>query len=99
MSSGCSSSEVFDDIWVLTLPQFQWTQVFSGSRLNYGSACHLAGRKQMLVLGGKDPHTSCKISPFVALFDLTNLKWMRAYHKDDEAFRVPKAVWEWIGGS
>jgi hypothetical protein len=53
----------------------------------------------MLVLGGKDPHTSCKISPFVALFDLTNLKWMRAYHKDDEAFRVLKAVWEWIGGS
>ena len=101
MSSGRSSSEVHDDIWVLSLPQFQWTQVFAGTRPNYGSTCHLVGKKQMLVLGGIDEvhPTVCEESPYVALFEMTNLKWLRSYVKEDHEFRVPKAIYEWIGGS
>ncbi|KAF2831780.1 hypothetical protein CC86DRAFT_143392 [Ophiobolus disseminans] len=99
ISSGHSPTEIHDDVWVLSLPQFHWTQVFSGSRSNYGSVCHLVGNKQLLVLGGIDRHAACQRSPYVSLFDVTNLKWERSYVKDDEAFRVPKAVSDWIGGS
>jgi len=50
----------------------------------------------MLVLGGTDAPTSCKASPQVAMFDMTNLKWMTDYvrREDNGAYRVPKAVWE-----
>jgi hypothetical protein len=99
MSSGRSPIEGYDDVWVLSLPQFLWTQVFAGVRPNYGSTCHLVGKKQMLILGGIDGLKSCKDTPVVALYDLTNLKWLRGYFRDDHDFGVPKAVWEWIGGS
>jgi len=98
MSSGRSDTKTFDDIWVLSLPQFRWTQVFAGFRPKYGSACQLVGSKQMLVLGGVDGR-ACANAPYVTLFDMTNLKLVRNFVKDDEAFRVPKAVWESIGGS
>lgn len=99
MSSGRSPTETHDDVWVLSLPQFRWTQVFSGSRPNYGAACHLVGNKQMIQLGGIDNRTTCKGAPRVAHYDLSNLKWVKTFDKDDEAFKVPKAVWQWIGGS
>ncbi|CAO2653807.1 Nn.00g032180.m01.CDS01 [Neocucurbitaria sp. VM-36] len=100
MSSGRSSIKTYDDIWVLSLPQFHWTQLFAGERPNYGAACHLVGKKQMLVLGGIDEdHTACGAAPYVALFEMTNLKWVRSYVKEDQDFRVPKAIYEWIGGS
>ncbi|KAH8732638.1 hypothetical protein GQ44DRAFT_667864 [Phaeosphaeriaceae sp. PMI808] len=97
MFSGRSSSESYDDVWVLSLPQFRWTQVFAGVRWNHGSTCHLAGNKQLIALGGTTE--TAKSCMYVALFDLTNLKWLRRFVVDDVPFRVPKAVWEWIGGS
>jgi len=53
----------------------------------------------MLVLGGVEHVHACDVSPYVALFDMTNLKWLRDYVKEDLEFRVPKAVYEWIGGT
>lgn len=101
MSSGRSPSKAYDDVWVLSLPQFRWTQVFAGSRPNYGAICHVVGKKQMLMLGGTDTRLwACSSStPYVGLFDMTNLKWLRDYVRDDYDYRVPKAVWERIGGS
>ncbi|KAH7095948.1 hypothetical protein FB567DRAFT_566508 [Paraphoma chrysanthemicola] len=99
MSSGRSPSTIHDDVWVLSLPQFRWTQVFEGKRPNYGCTCHLAGNKQMLMLGGMVGHDSCESSPHVTLYDMTNLKFMQSYVLDDDAFRVPKSVWERIDGS
>jgi hypothetical protein len=97
MSSGRSTTKSLDDIWVLSLPQFQWTQVFAGVHPNYGSSCQLVGEKQMLFLGGV--WGECRTPLYVALFDMTNLRWMFSFTKGDGAFRVPKAVWELIGGS
>jgi hypothetical protein len=100
MATGRSTVQSYDDIWVLSLPQFLWTQVYTGVRPTYGATCHLVGKKQMLVLGGKGDHPSiCAQGNYVWLYDLTNLKWMPGYDLDDAEFRVPKAVWDWIGGS
>ncbi|KAH7080502.1 hypothetical protein BKA63DRAFT_245115 [Paraphoma chrysanthemicola] len=99
MGSGRSPSTIHDDVWVLSIPQFRWTQVFEGKRPNFGCTSHLAGNKQMLMLGGMVGHDSCEASPHVTLYDMTNLKFMQSYVMDDDAFRVPKAVWERIDGS
>jgi hypothetical protein len=54
----------------------------------------------MLFLGGVDSRSRfCHQAPYVSIFDMTNLKWLRGYDPDDEDYKVPKAVWEWIGGS
>ena len=99
MSSGRSPTEGYDDVWVLSLPQFLWTQVFAGARRNYGSTCHLVGKKQMLILGGNDWTKANRDPTIVAIYDMTNLKWLTEFLREDYDFRVPKAVWEWIGGS
>jgi hypothetical protein len=98
-SAGRSATSAYDDVWILSLPQFRWTQVFTGARPNYGATCHLVGKKQILVLGGIDQDMVCQGSPYLATFDMTNLKWLGGFVKEDKKFRVPKAVWEGIGGS
>jgi hypothetical protein len=99
MSSGRSPTKGYDDVWVLSLPQFIWTQVFSDVRINYGSTCHLVGSKQMLILGGIDGIKACTDTPVVALYDMANLKWLRGFSREDYDFGVPKQVWEWFSGS
>jgi hypothetical protein len=100
LAAGRSPDEGYDDMWILSLPQFVWTQVFLGVRPNYGASCHYVGHKQMLILGGTDGlPIDCHQAPYVSIFDMTNLKWLRGYDPNDKDYRVPKAVWEWIGGS
>ena len=75
-------------------------QVYNGTRPNFGATCHLVGTKQLLRLGGVDqtPREKCGRTK-ISLFDLTNLKWTPNYVKDGVDYRVPKAVYEWIGGT
>ncbi|PSN63502.1 hypothetical protein BS50DRAFT_649155 [Corynespora cassiicola Philippines] len=107
--AGRSNTQTFDDLWVLSLPQFHWTKnwimsydfkVYNGAKPNFGSTCHLVGSKQMLVLGGMETRLSGSCTKTkAAFFDLTNLKWTQAFVKDGPPYRVPKAVWEWINGT
>jgi hypothetical protein len=101
MSSGRSPTEAYDDVWVLSLPQFVWTQVFAGSRFNYGATCHVVGKKQMFLLGCNryKPIRSCNDTPIVSLFDMSNLKWLRGFAFEESEYNVPKAVFEWINGT
>jgi hypothetical protein len=100
-ATGLASAKGFDDVWVLSLPQFVWTHVFEGVRPNYGPTCHVVGKKQMLFLGGDQTTsiTDCAHKPYIGLFDMTNLKWLRGFCPEESDFNVPRAVSEWIGGS
>jgi hypothetical protein len=74
--------------------------VFTGTRPNYGATCQLVGKKQMLMLGGTEgPSSPCDRKDQVWVWDLTNLKWIRSYVKNEDDFRIPKAVSERISGS
>jgi hypothetical protein len=54
----------------------------------------------MLMLGGTEgPSSLCDRKDQVWVWDLTNLKWIRSYVKNDDDFRIPRAVWERISGS
>jgi hypothetical protein len=101
MASGRSPYDTYDDVWVLSLPQFLWVQVFTGTRYNYGATCHIIGKKTMFLFGGneKKPVKACNDTPIVSLFDMTNLKWLRGFAYDESDFNVPKAISEYIGGS
>ncbi|KAF2689565.1 hypothetical protein K458DRAFT_330070 [Lentithecium fluviatile CBS 122367] len=102
MFAGRNQTNAFDEVWVLSLPQFRWTKVFNGTHPNYGGVCQMVGTKQMLVLGGnnvEEPRPQCDKKYKIFLFELTNLKWTPTYVKDSSPYRVPKAVFEWIGGT
>lgn len=58
----------------------------------------------MLAMGGNCNITSKKDVPCrpgdnnVVVFELTTLKWSPLFVKEDKEYRVPRAVYEWIGG-
>ena len=73
--------------------------MFTGVHPHFGFSCQFVGKKQIIVLGGKDDEDipNCNARR-VTLYDLTNLKWTREYVKDGSPYRVPNAIFEWIGG-
>jgi len=98
------SEHSFDEVWVLSLPQFVWTQVATGTKPISGRACHLVGNRQMLAMGGNDEIAAkrgvlcARSNNYIVVFEMTTLKWSPLYVKEDKDYRVPRAVYEWIGG-
>jgi len=42
----------YDEVWVLSIPSFTWSQVYTGNSVRFGHTCHLVGNRQMLAVGG-----------------------------------------------
>jgi hypothetical protein len=97
---GRNKTDIFGDVWVLSLPQFVWTHVLEGTKPRYGITCHKLGNQQMLILGGRlgDLTKDCGISEGVFMLDITSLQWITAFQKPDGQYNVPKALVEKIGG-
>lgn len=50
-----SAALPFDEIYILTLPAFEWIKVqYSPAHPRHGHSCHTVGNRQMLVIGGVD---------------------------------------------
>lgn len=50
-----SAALPFDEIYILTLPAFEWIKVqYSPAHPRHGHTCHTVGNRQMLVIGGVD---------------------------------------------
>ncbi|XMA15799.1 hypothetical protein WAI453_008590 [Rhynchosporium graminicola] len=50
-----SSALQFDEMYILTLPAFQWIKVpYAPAKPRHGLTCETVGRRQMLVIGGVD---------------------------------------------
>ncbi|CAN9342729.1 unnamed protein product [Alternaria alternata] len=80
---------MYDDVYVLSLPSFTWTKVYSGNDSRFGHSCHSAGVRHMIRIGGSlDADTyafettgqlpvldtlRCDQQGGVALFDLSDL--------------------------
>jgi hypothetical protein len=43
---------MYDDAYVLSLPSFTWTKIYSGSNPRFGHSCHAAGKSSMIAIGG-----------------------------------------------
>ncbi|OJD30981.1 cell wall anchored protein [Diplodia corticola] len=109
------TSTLYDDMYILSVPSFTWTKVYSGTDGRFGHSCNAAGLRQMVVTGGaRDASlyavettgavpdldaTTCNDGLGVSLFDLTNLTWGTFFDHDAPAYQVPQKVVDVIGGS
>lgn len=66
-----------DDMWILSVPSFNWIEVDQQNQVPYaraGHSCHIWDG-QMIVIGGYiDPNLSCE-SPGIYVFNMTSLGW------------------------
>ncbi|KAF3906626.1 hypothetical protein ABW20_dc0109157 [Dactylellina cionopaga] len=90
----------FDDVYVLSLPAFQWVKVSDGSpaTARRGHKCLKPLPDQMLVVGGA-PSISTRCLDIVRIFNLNTLEWSTEYKPETyEQYKVPQLVRDVIGG-
>ena len=104
------ASRYFDEIWVLSLPSFTWTKIFSGISPRFGHTCHLVGNRTLLTVGGvssikqKSGQADTNAGPCdweskgLAVMDLTDITWGSVYDAHAPAYGVPAQVIATIGG-
>lgn len=105
-----ASSNYFDEVWVLSLPSFTWTQVFKGISPRFAHNCHLAGNRTLLTVGGVasitqksgQPDKNCGPCDWetkgLGVMDLTDITWGSVYDAQAPAYGVPDNVIAAIGG-
>lgn len=95
--SGDLSSEPYNNIWILSVPSFEWKQVISsdadGGR--YGHICVTPYPDQMLVIGGAGGFQFQPLpgGKMVQILNLTSLEWNDEYNPSVWAeYTIPDAV-------
>ncbi|KFA65171.1 hypothetical protein S40285_01494 [Stachybotrys chlorohalonatus IBT 40285] len=99
-----NGGDFYDDVWVLSMPSFTWTQVNEGTALHAraGHRCFTPYPDQMMVFGGQPApeggSRACIEEPIV-LFNLTSAEWMSSYDPSHQStYGVPQRVHDKIGG-
>lgn len=94
--------EAFDDVFILTLPGFAWTTVpYEPTNRRNLHTCVVAGRRQMLVVGGLDRKhfanepTRDPWPQGLGLFDMTDLVWKTDYDAGAAGYETPQRVKDW----
>ena len=90
-----NSPSSLGDMWVLSVPSFTWTLVYSadGTHNRDSHACVRPYPDQMFVIGGENaPYGGCTDST-IDVFNLTNLTWMNKYDPTVYSeYKIPPAV-------
>ncbi|KAF3906911.1 hypothetical protein AA313_de0202495 [Arthrobotrys entomopaga] len=96
-----------DDVWILTLPSFQWIKIYEGESPRYGHTCHIAPEgRQMITVGGLGGYYTANFNDSqcdwetksVALYDLTTLSWGSAYMAYGK-YQLPVEVAQRVNGT
>ncbi|KAL0936118.1 kelch repeat protein [Colletotrichum truncatum] len=98
------TGSTFDDVFVLSLPGFVWTQVqYQSKNLRRYHNCAVVGRRQMLSVGGTDGITGWSgADPWpngLGIFDMTDLKWKSDYDTNAEDYETAKSIQDWYQNS
>lgn len=110
--NGADPPRYFDDIWVLSLPSFTWTKVYSGISPRFAHTCHLVGNRTLVTVGGVateaqmegqfDPSLYVAACDWevkgVGVMDISQMTWGSVYSTQRPAYEVPQAVVKTIGG-
>ena len=115
MFGGISSNEqAVDELYILTLPSFQWTLVYPASVPNYlgGKAwmsCDVVRDSQMLYIGGQTPNaslTECDVPKIGGQHGLLLGQeaaeqgvWWHAIQDNTTGYRVPDKIVSLVGGN
>jgi hypothetical protein len=96
------TDERSDDVYVLSLPSFEWVKLYSGqtSHGRSGHKCVTPYPDQMFVLGGKKMDTSeCLDGGIIQVFNLNTGKFQDTYDPTKWSdYKIPDLVTAQIGG-
>ncbi|OLN97566.1 Kelch repeat-containing protein-like protein 3 [Colletotrichum chlorophyti] len=104
---GINPKEDFsDDVWVLSIPSFQWTKVYEGRPLHAraGHKCVMPYPDQMMVIGGYTPMPGngfppCLEGGIVQMFNLSSAEWLDGYSPSKWSnYTVPSVIRSKVGG-
>lgn len=94
---------IYDDIYVLSLPSFIWTKIYSGDSPRYGHTCHLVGNRQILTVGGQSSTNMTKNCDWevkgVGIMDLSTKIWGSVFDVNAKGYTVTQDIIEQIGGT
>ena len=95
-------SDPSDDVYVLSVPSFEWIKLFSGQRQHgrHGHKCVKPYPDKMLILGGRyKTATDCLEGGIVQVFNLNTGRFQDKYDpKVWSEYKVPDLVTGRIGG-
>ncbi|KAL3293422.1 kelch repeat protein [Colletotrichum asianum] len=93
----------FGDVWILSLPGFVWIQADAKQIPRAEMSCVVAGRRQMITIGGVDPSLP-QGTPMgdpdifhqdIGVPDLTSLEWKDEYNSSAAGYESSNAVKSW----
>lgn len=96
-----STGTTLGDMYVLTLPGFQWFKVdaLDEPAVRLYNACVRVGNRQMLSSGGMSMEWNWDSSdPWVqalGIFDMTELRWKTSYDAQADEYESPQMVRSW----
>jgi hypothetical protein len=87
-----SASAPNDDVWVLSVPSFVWTKVYSGRTGRHAHFCTTPYPDQMFVIGGTGFEGNC-VDSIIKVFNLNTLKWQSGYDPSKwSKYKIPGIV-------
>lgn len=97
---GTNTVNTYDDVFVLSLPGFVWTQViYDAKNSRRFHTCAVVGRRQMLSVGGWDGQTGWSgVDPWpqgLGLFDMTEWVWKTDYDANAKDYEASSVIQDW----
>lgn len=97
------NGKYFDDMYVLSLPSFTWTKLYSGFSPRFAHTCHRVGSRTLLTVGGIVDLNFTEGCDWeyrgVGVLDLSTVTWGSVYNATSEPYEVPTMVVKTIGGT
>ncbi|CUS07973.1 unnamed protein product [Tuber aestivum] len=103
MYGGWDGSNKYDDVYILSLPSFQWINAFPGNDEREAHTCHMVGNRMMITIGGYKAKLGlpgpCDWEPNgVALFNMVNMTWSNIFNPSSEKYNISALISSRIGG-
>lgn len=93
-----SESKVYDDIWVLSIPAFQWFKLDLVGTPRGRHECVIVG-SQLFSIGGMGKALSHQErgewTQGVGVLDLTTMSWADSFDPNSKQYESPQVVKDW----
>ena len=94
------------EVSILSLPSFSWHKTsLSPTESRAKHSCNLAGKRQMIVVGGTTANVGNNNLPKdpwnqgLGVFDLTDLTWKDSYDPSADTYQTPNIVKQYISAN
>lgn len=103
-STAVNSVDAYNDLFILTIPGFHWTQANVISPPRQLHSCAHAGNSQMIVVGGWEsaafnwPPGPDQWPLGIGVFDMKQLSWRDSYDANAADYDTPDDIQRWYAG-